>query len=147
MTRNLNGSPCSVRLIALCSDYDWKSGKYSTWTESRWDNFKVRVFLIPSKQFEVRAFILSFCSCCLSPPPSLPLPLSLSFSFHIVNWNEVYYLYSTLYVFDLHLYDFYMNWFGGGCRGGGRIVFLQSLKSTSLRPVNLLAVLSSLFSL
>ncbi|XP_076458023.1 nicastrin-like [Babylonia areolata] len=35
-------------------DYDWESGQYSTWTESRWDSFKLRVFLIPSKQFETR---------------------------------------------------------------------------------------------
>ncbi|KAK7468048.1 hypothetical protein BaRGS_00036699 [Batillaria attramentaria] len=34
-------------------DYDWSSGKYSTWTESVWNTFRVRVFLIPSKQFQV----------------------------------------------------------------------------------------------
>ncbi|XP_076438260.1 nicastrin-like [Babylonia areolata] len=35
-------------------DYDWGSGKYSTWTESRWTDFKVRVFLMPSKQFQTQ---------------------------------------------------------------------------------------------
>ncbi|KAK7106252.1 nicastrin-like isoform X2 [Littorina saxatilis] len=34
-------------------DYDWNSRKYSTWTESRWDTFTIRVFMIPSKQFQV----------------------------------------------------------------------------------------------
>ncbi|KAL8588743.1 hypothetical protein ACOMHN_042085 [Nucella lapillus] len=32
--------------------YDYESRQYSTWTESRWDVFKVRVFLLPSKQFQ-----------------------------------------------------------------------------------------------
>ena len=38
------------------SDYNWKSGEFSTWTESSWatDAIELRFFLIPSKQFEVR---------------------------------------------------------------------------------------------
>lgn len=29
-------------------DYDWASGKYSTWTESIWGEFSVRMFVKPS---------------------------------------------------------------------------------------------------
>ena len=47
-------------MTGVFSDYDWKSGKYSTWTESRWDLFKVRVFLIPSKRAEVRTHLFLF---------------------------------------------------------------------------------------
>ncbi|XP_046577349.1 nicastrin-like [Haliotis rubra] len=34
-------------------DYDWLSGTYSTWTESVWEPLKVRIFLVPSQQFQV----------------------------------------------------------------------------------------------
>ena len=81
-------------MTGVFSDYDWKSGKYSTWTESRWDLFKVRVFLIPSKRAEVRTHFfgllhgnsalhcihsVSFVSHseCLSLSHSLCLSLSL----------------------------------------------------------------------
>lgn len=39
-------------------DYDMKSGKYSTWSESRWENegLSVRLFLVPSRQLEVSIF-------------------------------------------------------------------------------------------
>ncbi|XP_067679612.1 nicastrin-like isoform X2 [Haliotis asinina] len=33
--------------------YDWLSGTYSTWTESVWEPLKVRIFLVPSQQFQV----------------------------------------------------------------------------------------------
>ncbi|MES9879747.1 MAG: hypothetical protein ABW185_02575 [Sedimenticola sp.] len=45
------------QFYALCiiPDYDWGSGQFSTWTESAWaaDAMDVRLFLIPSKKFEV----------------------------------------------------------------------------------------------
>ena len=36
--------------------YDWSSGRYSTWTESRWagDAINVRYFLVPPTSLEVR---------------------------------------------------------------------------------------------
>ncbi|RUS90200.1 hypothetical protein EGW08_002079 [Elysia chlorotica] len=39
-------------------DYDMKSGKYSTWAESRWDydSFHVRLFLLPSDQLQTSIF-------------------------------------------------------------------------------------------
>ncbi|KAK3107790.1 hypothetical protein FSP39_022233 [Pinctada imbricata] len=38
----------------LLDDYDWKSGEYSTWTESSWQvgAISIRIFLVPSKQLE-----------------------------------------------------------------------------------------------
>lgn len=49
------------------SDYDWKSGRYSTWTESTWQQISARIFLRPSRTQEVTTltigivvFILSF---------------------------------------------------------------------------------------
>lgn len=38
-------------------DYDWKSGKYSTWTESTWSEINARIFLKPSISHE--AYTLS----------------------------------------------------------------------------------------
>ena len=41
----------------VCSAaYDWSSGRYSTWTESRWagDAINVRYFLVPPTSLEVR---------------------------------------------------------------------------------------------
>ena len=35
------------------SGYDMLSGEFPTWTESRWRNFGVRIFLIPSEEFQV----------------------------------------------------------------------------------------------
>ena len=39
------------------ADYDWSSNKYSAWSESRWggDAIKLRVFLVPGKEKEVRS--------------------------------------------------------------------------------------------
>jgi len=51
-------------------DYDWMSGEYSTWTESRWasDSISARIFLLPSQGFQVSilmvgllVFLLSLC--------------------------------------------------------------------------------------
>ncbi|XP_052272818.1 nicastrin-like isoform X2 [Dreissena polymorpha] len=40
-------------------DYDYKSGQYSTWTESRWagNAMSIRLFLKPSKAFEVSTLV------------------------------------------------------------------------------------------
>ncbi|XP_059482023.1 nicastrin [Neocloeon triangulifer] len=43
--------------------YDWKSGQFSTWTESVWKSFEVRIFLKPSYGHE--AFVISFGSVFL----------------------------------------------------------------------------------
>ncbi|KAJ8316120.1 hypothetical protein KUTeg_006134 [Tegillarca granosa] len=34
------------------TDYDWNSGKYSTWTESSWNTISVRIFLVPSPRMQ-----------------------------------------------------------------------------------------------
>ena len=65
-------------MTGVFSDYDWKSGKYSTWTESRWDLFKVRVFLIPSKRAEVRTHLF----CLLHGNSALHCIHSVSFVSH-----------------------------------------------------------------
>lgn len=41
-------------------DYDWKSGKYSTWTESTWQQFSARIYLRPSKIHEVVTLAIGF---------------------------------------------------------------------------------------
>ncbi|XP_050340270.1 nicastrin isoform X1 [Bactrocera neohumeralis] len=52
----------------LIDDYDWKSGQYSTWTESTWGGLKARMFLRPSRVHEIVTLsigivvlIISFC--------------------------------------------------------------------------------------
>ncbi|XP_037945644.1 nicastrin [Teleopsis dalmanni] len=52
----------------LIDNYDWKSGQYSTWTESTWTQFSARIFLRPSNIHEiitlsigVVVLIISFC--------------------------------------------------------------------------------------
>ncbi|XP_030559692.1 nicastrin isoform X1 [Drosophila novamexicana] len=52
----------------LIEDYDWRSGEYSTWTESTWSQFSARIFLRPSNVHEITTlsigivvFIISFC--------------------------------------------------------------------------------------
>ncbi|ODM91835.1 Nicastrin [Orchesella cincta] len=37
----------------LLDNYDWASGKYSTWTESIWQKLTVRIFIKPSKLHEI----------------------------------------------------------------------------------------------
>jgi len=37
----------------IIENYDWTSGKYSTWAESYWNNFSVRIFVKPSLMHEV----------------------------------------------------------------------------------------------
>ncbi|XP_017141316.1 nicastrin isoform X2 [Drosophila miranda] len=52
----------------LIDDYDWRSGNYSTWTESTWSLFSARIFLRPSNVHQVTTLsvgivvlIVSFC--------------------------------------------------------------------------------------
>ncbi|XP_063703257.1 nicastrin [Culicoides brevitarsis] len=40
----------------LIDDYDWKSHKYSTWTESTWSEISARIFLRPSTTHEAFSF-------------------------------------------------------------------------------------------
>merc|ERR1740128_704323 len=40
-----------------CTDYDWASAEYPSWTESRWETFSTRIFLQPSKTQEVTVFV------------------------------------------------------------------------------------------
>lgn len=49
-------------------DYNWKSGQYSTWTESTWAGLRARMFLRPSRVHEIVTLsigivmlIISFC--------------------------------------------------------------------------------------
>jgi len=55
-----------MRCFPSASDYNFKSGQYSTWTESSWaaTAMDVQVFLIPSKQFEVWVTIYIYNLCC-----------------------------------------------------------------------------------
>ncbi|XP_017848718.1 nicastrin isoform X2 [Drosophila busckii] len=53
----------------IIEDYDWRSGQYSTWTESTWSQFSARIFLRPSNMHEITTlsigivvFIISFCA-------------------------------------------------------------------------------------
>ncbi|CAI9737672.1 nicastrin-like isoform X1 [Octopus vulgaris] len=52
----------------IIDDYDWLSGKYSTWTESIWDNdaMSVRVFLVPSNKLQAVTLFLGVLILCLS---------------------------------------------------------------------------------
>ncbi|KAK4878728.1 hypothetical protein RN001_011234 [Aquatica leii] len=58
---NLNTTVCyrsimnfteAISPAFLIDDYDWKSGKYSSWSESTWKDFNVRMFLRPSPAHE-----------------------------------------------------------------------------------------------
>ena len=44
-------------LESLNTDYDWLSGEYPSWTESRWETFSTRIFLQASKTQEVTVFV------------------------------------------------------------------------------------------
>ncbi|KAL5020567.1 hypothetical protein ScPMuIL_003459 [Solemya velum] len=50
-------------------DYDWSSGKYSTWTESSWTVISAQIFLVPSKQLETTILsvgvVILLVSCLL----------------------------------------------------------------------------------
>lgn len=46
--------------------YDWKSGKYSTWTESTWDSISARIFLRPSRSHEALTLAIGFVVMTIS---------------------------------------------------------------------------------
>lgn len=46
--------------------YDWKSGKYSTWTESTWDGISARIFLRPSRSHEALTLAIGFVVMTIS---------------------------------------------------------------------------------
>ncbi|XP_055923989.1 nicastrin isoform X2 [Eupeodes corollae] len=50
----------------LIDDYDWKSGQYSTWTESTWSQLSARIFLRPSKTHETITLSLGIIVAILS---------------------------------------------------------------------------------
>ena len=54
----------------VIKDYDWKSGHYSTWTESGWSAMRARIFLIPSSNEEISlvvvGVIIMISSCLLT---------------------------------------------------------------------------------
>ncbi|XP_055301912.1 nicastrin [Sitodiplosis mosellana] len=41
-------------------DYDWKSGRYSTWTESTWNEINIRIFLKPPVSQEAFTLAIGF---------------------------------------------------------------------------------------
>lgn len=47
-------------------DYDWASGEYSSWTESRWETFSVRIFLKASSLQAVSIFVFGVVVLLLS---------------------------------------------------------------------------------
>jgi nicastrin len=47
-------------------NYDWSSGKYSTWTESTWREFTVRMFLRPSRSHEILTLSLGLVVLLMS---------------------------------------------------------------------------------
>jgi nicastrin len=48
------------------ADYDWASGEYSSWTESRWETFSVRIFLKASSLQAVSIFVFGVVVLLLS---------------------------------------------------------------------------------
>ncbi|XP_055385114.1 nicastrin [Condylostylus longicornis] len=47
-------------------DYDWKSGKYSSWTESTWTMFSARIYVRPSRIHETLVLSFGFIVLILS---------------------------------------------------------------------------------
>lgn len=50
----------------LIDGYDWRSGEYSTWTESGWQLMKVMIFLRPSMMEEITLVCVGLASLVLS---------------------------------------------------------------------------------
>lgn len=53
-------------LFNIFIDYDWKSGKYSTWTESTWRELSARIFLRPAKSHEALTLSIGFIVLIIS---------------------------------------------------------------------------------
>jgi nicastrin len=50
----------------IIDDYDFKSNRYSTWTESTWSELSARIFLKPSAFHESLTFSIGFCVLIVS---------------------------------------------------------------------------------
>ncbi|XP_068157377.1 nicastrin isoform X1 [Drosophila tropicalis] len=50
----------------LINNYDWSSGKYSTWTESTWTQFSARIFLRPSNVHQVTTLTIGIVVLIIS---------------------------------------------------------------------------------
>jgi nicastrin len=50
----------------IIDDYDWSSGEYSTWTESSWNHFSVRIYLKPSLAHDLFTLFLGLAVFILS---------------------------------------------------------------------------------
>lgn len=48
------------------TDYDMKSGRYSTWTESTWNALSARIFLQPSATHEALTLAIGFVVTTIS---------------------------------------------------------------------------------
>lgn len=55
-----------ISVLFFFLDYDFKSGLYSTWTESVWETFGVRMFLKPSPAAERLSMILGGITAVVS---------------------------------------------------------------------------------
>lgn len=50
----------------IISDYDWSSGKYSSWSESTWAEINIRMFLRPSPAHEKMTLAIGSISLIFS---------------------------------------------------------------------------------
>ncbi|XP_075216040.1 nicastrin [Lycorma delicatula] len=64
------------------ADYDWSSGKYSSWTESVWQDLNLRMFLKPSRQQEIQTFLVGLFVLLLSFFTVYWIKSRASFLFH-----------------------------------------------------------------
>lgn len=62
----INYNKINKCIIFFLLDYDWKSGKYSTWTESTWSEMNARIFLKPSTSHESLTFAIGFVVMIIS---------------------------------------------------------------------------------
>lgn len=62
-TQNVSDAQSPAFII---DDYDWKSGRYSTWTESTWRDISARIFLKPSVAHESMTLSIGFVVLIIS---------------------------------------------------------------------------------
>lgn len=60
------GSTDAISPAFTISDYDWMSGRYSTWTESTWSEINVRIFLKPAVAQEAFTLAIGFLVLLIS---------------------------------------------------------------------------------
>ncbi|XP_066260792.1 nicastrin [Euwallacea similis] len=58
----------------VIEDYDWSSGKYSSWSESTWNEMSIRVFLKPSRFHEIITLTIG--------------SITMIFSFVVIYWMK-----------------------------------------------------------